>query len=176
MSRSVLLSWRSPSSADSEAEETSELALPVDEAASPPSSYEALTSYQSVVFSPTYQVPVFYFEIHKSNGSPLSLTDILKTTLLHETLPEGEVTSFGLTPAETSFPVVSQGDHLTLGTPSWYIHPCGMPLAMEEVTSEIMAEAMAEGVLEEVRSEDDVGVRWMEVWFMILGNMVDLAC
>lgn len=49
--------------------------MPADEAASSPlASSEVLTCYQTVVFSPTYQVPAFYFEIHDSSMSPDRIT------------------------------------------------------------------------------------------------------
>ena len=56
---------------------------------------------------------------------------------------------------------VQIGDHPTLGTPSWYFHPCH--------TADVVGEVLAE--IEVDRADE---LRWLEVWFMVMGNMVDL--
>lgn len=98
-------------------------------------------------------------------GSPLDLADILKTSLFQHFAFEGtEATTFGLMRAASSFPLLSQGDHPTLGTPCWYLHPCETRKSVEEVMSEVGRI----GWTEELRL-----VRWLEVWFMVVGTAVN---
>ena len=140
-----------------------------------------LTCGQSIVFSPTFQVPVFYFTVHDSraypqndkklelmnaDGSPLALEEIMNTSLLRSHVLSGtQVTSFALVQPDALFPLLSQGDHPTLGTPSWFIHPCGTACAMGELIGEKKAEGMPEVV-------SDKSLDWLEMWFMVLGNVV----
>ena len=92
----------------------------------------------------------------------------MNTSLLrHHALPETQATSFALFQRDALFPLLSQGDHPTLGLPSWFIHPCGTACAM----SELIGEKMAEGMLE-VGSKEWLLV-WLETWFMMLGNMTN---
>ncbi|KAJ7283730.1 hypothetical protein C8J57DRAFT_1293396, partial [Mycena rebaudengoi] len=106
-----------------------------------------LTCVQYIVYSATFQVPAFYFTLHDASGSPLSLDDLVQTTLFHRFAFEGtESTTFALSLPASAFPLLSQGDHPTLGTPCWYFHPLG-----------------------EQRLE-----RWMETWFMVLGTVVSM--
>ena len=93
----------------------------------------------------------------------------MNTSLLrHHALPETRTTSFALFQQDALFPLLSQGDHPTLGTPSWFIHPCGTTCAM----SELIEEKAAEG-LTDVGSKEWLLI-WLETWFMVLGNMVQL--
>ncbi|KAI0254261.1 hypothetical protein BJV78DRAFT_1186621 [Lactifluus subvellereus] len=127
-----------------------------------------LTCGQSIVFSPTFQVPVFYFTVHDSYGAPLALEEIMNTSLLRSHVLSGtQVTSFALVQLDALFPLLSQGDHPTLGTPSWFIHPCGTACAMGELIGEKNAGGMPEVV-------NDKLLDWLEMWFMVLGNIVEL--
>lgn len=57
--------------------------------------------------------------------------------------------------------MLSQGDHPTLNTPSWYLHPCH--------TAEVVGE-----IMKEVDGNVDRPLRWLEAWLMMLANVVDL--
>jgi ubiquitin-like-conjugating enzyme ATG10 len=101
------------------------------------------------------------------DGSPLQLEDIMKTSLLrHHSLLDAETTSFALSLPTAIFPLLSQGDHPTLGTPCWYLHPCQTDPAVNEI-------------VEEVRQDDwtneEYLVRWLEAWFMVIGTTVDFG-
>lgn len=143
---------------------------------------DMLSCSQYVVHSATFQVPTFYFTLHDSSacehiigllpvltetrceagGSPLALDEIVKSPLFRpHVLPSVDGNTFALTLPDSSLALLSQGDHPTLGTPSWYFHPCHTA----EVVGELMVE-MEDG-------QDDM-LRWMETWFMVMGNMVDL--
>ena len=97
-----------------------------------------------------------------AGGSPLSLEEIMKSSLFRPlALPSADGNTFAVTLPESSFALLSQGDHPTLGTPSWYFHPCH--------TADVVGEVLAE--IEVDRADE---LRWLEVWFMVMGNMVDL--
>lgn len=101
-----------------------------------------------------------------SDGSPLALADIVKSRLFRQFALEGtESTPFGVSTPASLFPLLSQGDHPTLGTPCWYFHPCETPAAVSEVMKEFVQDDWTDG---------QRLLRWMEVWFMILGTAVDL--
>ncbi|EKM59638.1 uncharacterized protein PHACADRAFT_86031, partial [Phanerochaete carnosa HHB-10118-sp] len=132
-----------------------------DEATAPVLS-ELLTCRQFVVFSQSFQVPALYFSIHHSNGVPLTLEEIvLSSMFLRSALPGTRRTSFALETPDSSFAMLSQGEHPTLNTPCWYLHPCHTA----EVVDEIMKEADCGNV--------DRSLRWLEAWFMVLANVVD---
>ena len=96
-----------------------------------------------------------------TDGAPLTLEEIVRTPLLrHERLPELERTAHSLTPPDAAFPVLSQGEHPSTGRPAWYLHPCGLPTVMDELTRDA--------------TTDVDGLRWLEMWFMVVGAAVDL--
>ena len=139
----------------------------------PPESLEPLPVHQHIVYSPTFQVPAFYFAIHDASasarpsgsipvpthargGSPLPLEEIVETTLFH---PQS-----GISVAPCNFPSISQGDHPVLGTPCWYFHPCETSAAV----SELLGDTGEHG------TTDDRLVHWMEAWFLVISSVVDL--
>jgi ubiquitin-like-conjugating enzyme ATG10 len=103
-----------------------------------------------------------------TDGSPLTLEEIMNTSILRRhALPEIQVTPYALVQPDASFPLLSQGDHPTLGTPGWFIHPCGTACAIGELLGE---RQKAEGM-------PGVGgdcLDWLETWFMMIENIVDL--
>ncbi|KAF9263484.1 hypothetical protein L218DRAFT_317545 [Marasmius fiardii PR-910] len=138
----------------------------VDEASLRPSpDLQTFACRQYVVYSATFQVPCLYFTISDGNGTPLSIDEITKTSLFHaSTLESTTTTSFAIARPTSLFPVFSQGDHPTLGTPCWYLHPCETAKSMEEVLAE-----------EEIETNDEERLmRWLEIWFLVVGNIVDL--
>jgi ubiquitin-like-conjugating enzyme ATG10 len=93
------------------------------------------------------------------------LTDLVHTSLFHRFVFDGtEMSDFAASFPSSSFPMLSQGDHPTLGTPCWYLHPCETQSAVDPIMSEV---GMAQ-------SEEHWPVRWMEVWFMVVCTTVDL--
>ncbi|KAJ7744520.1 hypothetical protein DFH07DRAFT_834606 [Mycena maculata] len=152
MARSVLHTRRA-------AEKETEQGL--DDATAAPA-VETLTCLQYVVYSATFQVPAFYFTLHDASGSPLALDDLVQTTLFHRFAFEGtQNTSFAVALPGSAFPLLSQGDHPTLGTPCWYFHPCQSAAAVDEIVAELGEQRV-------------VGQRWIEKWFMVLGSVVNM--
>nr|GAT54060.1 predicted protein [Mycena chlorophos] len=97
--------------------------------------------------------------MHDSSGSPLSLDALVHTTLFHRfALDAAECTTFAATLPGAAFPLLSQGDHPTLGTPCWFLHPCESAAAVDEIMRELGA--------------GDDEQRWLETWFMVLGSVV----
>ncbi|GJE84703.1 autophagy protein 10 [Phanerochaete sordida] len=138
-----------------------EVEEPEDEAAAAVP-HERLVCRQYVVFSPSFQVPALYFSLHRGNGTALSLDDIVTSSLLmRSALPQTARTTFALETTDSPFAMLSQGDHPTSNTPCWYLHPC----RTAEVVDEIMKETGY--------GDADRPLRWLETWFMVLGNVVD---
>ncbi|KAI0698933.1 hypothetical protein BC835DRAFT_1268568 [Cytidiella melzeri] len=124
----------------------------------------AFTCRQYIVFSSTFQVPALYFSMHHNTGAPLTLEEITESPLFRpQALPTAAMTTFALDTVDSAFALLSQGDHPTLGTPCWYLHPCHTAEVVEEIMNEL----------------DCVGsqrtLRWLEAWFMVLCNMVDFG-
>ncbi|KIL70131.1 hypothetical protein M378DRAFT_156187 [Amanita muscaria Koide BX008] len=133
----------------------------IDEAAGYADS-EVLICQQYVVYSATFQVPTFYFTIHDSQGAPLSLDELLSTSLFHRFGFKGlEKSGSALTLPTSSFPLLSQGDHPTLNTPCWYLHPCETAPAVEEL-------------LKEKGKVRERVVNVIETWMLIVGNVIGL--
>lgn len=103
--------------------------------------------------------------LSSTGGAPLSLERVAASRLFYaSTLPHSRRTAFALEASDSAFAMLSQGDHPTLNTPCWFLHPCHTA----EVVDEVMRE-MAVAV-----DEDGHPLRWLEAWFMMLGNVVDL--
>ena len=79
-------------------------------------------------------------------------------------LPQSERTSFALQLPTSQFPLLSQGEHPSTGTPCWYFHPCETETALRELLE----------ADRETRVIEDEIVRLMELWFLLLGNVVDM--
>ena len=147
-----------------------------------PTDVEILSIWQSVVYSATYQLPTLYFSMHDSStlsyyrlnviltapvpdGRPLTLEDILRSNFFRPgVLPQSERTSFALQLPTSQFPLLSQGEHPSTGTPCWYFHPCETEPALRELLE----------ADRETRVIEDEIVRLMELWFLLLGNVVDM--
>lgn len=86
----------------------------------------------------------------------------MQTSLLRQYAFDGaEVTVFSIGQPNGNFPLLSFGDHPTLGTPCWYLHPCETGPAVEEIVK---------------AAEKDTGhLPWLEAWFLILSSVVDLC-
>ncbi|KAF5364190.1 hypothetical protein D9756_000697 [Leucocoprinus leucothites] len=127
---------------------------------------ESFTCQQYVVFSSTFRVPAFYFLLSDSSGSPLPLLEVLKTSLFKiNAWDNPEVSSYTISLPTATFPLLSHGDHPTLGIPCWYFHPC----ETTAVVDELMREVAQDGWSEEARL-----ARWLEMWFMVVCSVVNL--
>ncbi|OJT13331.1 hypothetical protein TRAPUB_10097 [Trametes pubescens] len=155
LSRGILLP-RSPSSEEDEGGELAEPALVTEDESAAVVPGELLTCKQYVVYSAAFEVPAFYFTLHESN-------QVVRSALFRRSvLPPSDGNTFGLTLPDSNLALLSQGDHPTLGTPSWYFHPCH--------TSEVVGEILAAS---EGAQPGDELLQWMEVWFMVMSNVVD---
>lgn len=100
------------------------------------------------------------------DGSALSLAEVCRLPLFRsQSLAGDQIASFSVQSPDSSVTLLSQGDHPTLGTPCWYLHPCNTAA----VVGEIMAEAADPSWAEEARC-----IRWMEAWLMVIGNIIRL--
>ncbi|KAF8319984.1 hypothetical protein DL93DRAFT_2053043 [Clavulina sp. PMI_390] len=132
---------------------------------------------QSVIYSATYQVPGFAFTAHDKGGNPLSITELASTSFLRHrsSVPAStvsDVQSVVISPRtadDAPFPLLSAADHPVLGTPCWAVHPCETSSAMGELLDDVIRRSW---------DEDDAEnglARWMALWFMLLGTIVDLG-
>ncbi|KAF9247225.1 hypothetical protein BU15DRAFT_38575 [Melanogaster broomeanus] len=134
---------------------------PTDDAAALPLPADTLTCHQYVVFSATFQVPTFYFSVHDLSAAPLVLSDIMKTSLLRQHAFDGaDMTVFSIGQTDSNFPLLSFGDHPTLSTPCWYLHPCETGPAVDAILK--------------ATQEDRRHMFWLEAWFLVLSSVVDL--
>jgi ubiquitin-like-conjugating enzyme ATG10 len=116
----------------------------------------------------------------RAAGAPLPLADLLRSTIFHSSRSNSRTYPFStlLTsstpndPADLDAPAppppfLSQADHPTLGTPSWFLHPCETEAIMSEVLAS--GDTGSGGAL-------DPGWRgdWLESWLMVVGSVVDL--
>lgn len=91
------------------------------------SRFRVLVEYH-VVYSPSYSVPVLYFNFWSEQGdsSPPSFVSSIRSRV-----PTTDPTVGGLTPHA----LLSQGEHPILGTPFWFLHPCSTASFMSELLS-----------------------------------------
>ncbi|KAL7337051.1 hypothetical protein BJY59DRAFT_655225, partial [Rhodotorula toruloides] len=115
-----------------------------------------------ICYSPSYAVPVLWFEAHKASGAPLTLSDLRTSTIFHS-FPSPS--SASLDSASTLLPFLSQSDHPLTTRPAWFLHPCETQNFVTEVLS-----ARDEGE----ESEEEEGRRWLECWLAVVGAVVDL--
>ncbi|KAH8830833.1 hypothetical protein DL96DRAFT_1594488 [Flagelloscypha sp. PMI_526] len=169
LSRSIRVEHRpgiSPS-LDADALMISEDALePLDDAAifnDSQAMVATLDVTQFIVHSATFQVPAFYFTVRDTQGSPLTLPQLMNTTLFHSTALEGTEPSanFALNTVSGPFPMLSQGDHPTLGTPCWFLHPCETAPSITELLNG-----------EEMNNPSPLRV--LEVWLLFISSAVNL--
>ncbi|KAF8165420.1 hypothetical protein B0H34DRAFT_238202 [Crassisporium funariophilum] len=126
----------------------------------------ALTVHEYIVYSAAFNVPAFYFTVHDSNGSFVPLVDVVESSLFKFSPPDGsETTAFAITPPSAPFPLLSQGEHPTLGCPCWYLHPCETEKAVAEFISEVELPDW---------NEETRLVRWLDLWLMIVGSVLNL--
>ncbi|KAF9452478.1 hypothetical protein P691DRAFT_804615 [Macrolepiota fuliginosa MF-IS2] len=132
-----------------------------------PGSDETVVCQQHVVFSSTFRVPAFYFTLCNSGGAPLPLPDIVKSSLFKSIACDDgfEVSSYAISLPTSTFPLLSHGDHPTLGSPCWYFHPCETSAALKELLAEVK---------EDDWDETATLVRQLELWFMVLCSVVNL--
>ncbi|KLO16328.1 hypothetical protein SCHPADRAFT_823431 [Schizopora paradoxa] len=130
--------------------------------------------WQSIAYNVSFQMPVFYLSVYTNEGTPFSLPHIVDRTSLLLFRPrrddgdggDFEVSKYAIQVPGATMPLVSQGEHPTLGTPCYYLHPCETQGALAELVE-------ADG-----RTKDDKkageNTRKLELWLLLVGNAVDL--
>ena len=96
-----------------------------------------------------------------ADGEIMGLADIMSTSLFRPLALPDPQHDHGIDAPGSAFALLSQGDHPTLGTPCWYLHPCHTA----EVIGEILDELVTDG--------PQRFQRYLEAWFMVLGNMIE---
>ncbi|CEP15939.1 hypothetical protein [Parasitella parasitica] len=78
-------------------------------------STEIIQLEHHIVYSTSFQVPVLYFRVSFSDGTPLSHQEIFQFVI----------------PNDYHDANITQNEHPILGKPCWYIHPCNTRGLME---------------------------------------------
>ncbi|BGP48377.1 hypothetical protein JCM10450v2_004250 [Rhodotorula kratochvilovae] len=133
--------------------------------AATPTQQELCTVLLSICYSPTYGVPVLWFEAHKSSGTPLSLDEVLRSTLCNSTA----LSNVSTRTVEGTAPFLSQADHPATGRPSWFLHPCETEGMVREVLQ--AGQGGSSGSAEDGEGWEE---RWLQSWLMVVGGVVDL--
>ncbi|KAK0527788.1 hypothetical protein OC835_004867 [Tilletia horrida] len=99
------------------------------------------TMSQSICYSPTWKVPVFYFSVSRSDGTPFTLDQVIRSSLVqheldpllerpgpqHSTDPS-DPSSASRTDSSSDLPAtfapISSTEHPITGEPALYLHPC----------------------------------------------------
>lgn len=147
-----------------------------DPAALPTAPCPSCTVNFFICFSATFHVPVLYFTAHSSSGSPLPLPSLLPSTIFHHSSRASyPFTTLSPSPDADAddpppTPFLSQGDHPTLGTPCWFLHPC----ETEALVNEVLGEKWKEGGGGEQQRAEGWERDWFETWLMVVGSVIDL--
>ncbi|MBW0534704.1 hypothetical protein O181_074419 [Austropuccinia psidii MF-1] len=107
---------------------------------------EPIKMRSSVVYSQTYSVPHFIFEVFKSDGTTLSLNELLRTNIFNRSNHDEQEYPFNtLDPSINQEKVLMNDDglvrlpfltniiHPITQRPSWSIHPCNIQVALKEI-------------------------------------------
>ncbi|KAF9135178.1 hypothetical protein BGX30_011644 [Mortierella sp. GBA39] len=98
---------------------------PVVENSTSTTTFDYLSVNYHIVFSPSYQVPVLYFNAYRPDGPAISLEEIYESLVPEEW--RGAIRNAGLNGG------ISQQDHPVLNTPYFYMHPCETVPLMETI-------------------------------------------
>lgn len=101
-----------------------------------------------------------------ADGTPCSLGELLDSAFFKVKPPGGsEITDYAFTFPSVPFPLLSQGELPGIGVSCWYFHPCETAAAVDEFLV---------GVAEANWSEETRLVRWIELWLMIVGSVLNV--
>ncbi|GAA6061961.1 hypothetical protein JCM10212_002003 [Sporobolomyces blumeae] len=145
----------------------------------------------SICWSPSFHVPVLWFEAYRPSGSPLLLEEIASSTIFHRETPL-DVPSYPMStlgaarsaPDElgtATMPFISQTEHPVTGRMSWFLHPCETDGFVREILEQeekarVDGDRCARASSGRNNNDDDVdgSVRWFETWLMVVASVVDL--
>ncbi|GAA5984259.1 hypothetical protein JCM10908_006113 [Rhodotorula pacifica] len=144
----------------------------------------------SVCYSPSYGVPVLWLEAYRRNGAPLSLVEILHSSIFVRPDRQSEMTPALQQASNDSAPtppvLLSQADHPATGHYYWFLHPCETEAMVNEVLESTTgaAEHAAEDLPDANEQLEDLetgsprsrrwAMEWLEAWLMVVGSLVDL--
>ncbi|KAF1815921.1 hypothetical protein P152DRAFT_455645 [Eremomyces bilateralis CBS 781.70] len=89
--------------------------------------------FYDIMLSPSMQMPVVWFSIHRANGTAVPLQRDVIIDSLVPTNVRSELTTQGAGPLGG----ISQAIHPNTGFPAWYIHPCETANALREVRGDV---------------------------------------
>ncbi|KAG0281101.1 E2-like conjugating enzyme atg10 [Linnemannia exigua] len=122
-----------------------------------------------IVFSPSYQVPVLYFNAYRPDGAAISLEDIYDSLVPEEW--RGAIRNAGLNGG------ISQQDHPVLNTPYFYMHPCETVSLMETILQNQngSSNSIVTGAKKDVGSITSVLENYIMTWLSFTGQAIGVS-
>lgn len=123
----------------------------------------------SVVYSDTYQVPVLYFHVQNSHGSPCSRSQVVQllspkaSSIDDDDNADGEGGLKEVGTTESSWEFASQEQHPHTGFPSYFLHPCQTSARMkllQEVASVVPLDSASGGGDDDDDSSSNINFLW----------------
>ncbi|PWN49613.1 hypothetical protein IE53DRAFT_388151 [Violaceomyces palustris] len=134
---------------------------------------QLVTVDQSILWSPTWQVPVLHFSASWQDGSPLSLTELLESPVFVRSTAF-DPTSVSQDPGEScDLPQISQGEHPVTGRPSWFLHPCHTAELLSQILGAPNPDPELLPILESDRRKRP-GSEYIEAFMMMLSSDVQM--
>ncbi|KAF9088841.1 hypothetical protein BGX23_007092 [Mortierella sp. AD031] len=118
-----------------------------------------------IVFSPSYQVPVLYFNAYRPDGAAISLEEIYESLVPEEW--RGAIRNAGLNGG------ISQQDHPVLNTPYFYMHPCETVALMETVLQNSSSSLMNADTADE--SQTSYLETYIVTWLSFTGQAIGVS-
>ncbi|CAO3564700.1 unnamed protein product [Mortierella alpina] len=136
---------------DEDDEEVGALALP------DATGVDILTVSYHIIFSPSYQVPVLYFNAYRRDGTAISLEEIYGSLVPEEW--RSSIRDAGLNGG------ISQQDHPILNVPYFYMHPCETVPLMETIALSQAEESNSRSFIE----------NYIMTWLSFTGQAIGIS-
>jgi ubiquitin-like-conjugating enzyme ATG10 len=123
-------------------------------------SQDILTTSLNVIYSDSFNVPILYLNVYKSNGKCLSYEELYKFLSIPCCLNERESNELSIKRNELVDLYLTQQEHPVKGKPFFFLHPCR--------TGEWMAQTAIK------KEETNYSLRWMSFIFSQIGIKMDI--
>lgn len=110
---------------------------------------------QYIVYSSTWRTPVLYFQAHKSNGSLLTIEQLILSGIMASGMNDVEVAP------DAEFPRLGIGENPATGTMAYYLHPC-------------QTQTTISSVLGNHQSDLKFASRYLEAFIMLCSTVIKM--